>query len=197
MLVDLQTSSIFSPSPPFFFFLFFLSPVPFLFWPCVSLQKAHSTKERSRPETLNPITIDQSALRGEKCAHLHTRTHAIHTQIRRDAASPVRSGTVICSQLIFNTNHSGLFKKRGKRKRENSCQHFSKLRYFYCLHPVVQKQPKSLFMTSVGKRKAATNCGNLNKSTDTVMHTTLHPFRFGKTREEENWDNDGKLVATN
>lgn len=107
MLVDLQTSSIFSPPPPLSFFLFFLSPVPFLSWPRVTLQKAHSTKERNRPETLNPITIDQSVLRGEKCAYLHA-----HTQICLDTESPVRSGMVICSQLICNTDHSGLFFKK-------------------------------------------------------------------------------------
>lgn len=64
MLVDLQTLSIFFPSTPTFFFSFisFPSLVPFLFWHCVHLQKAHSTKDRNRPDTLNPITIDQSPL---------------------------------------------------------------------------------------------------------------------------------------
>lgn len=98
MLVDLQTSSIFSPPLTPTFFPFFLSPVPFLSRPRVTVQKAPSTKERTRPETLNPITIDQCALRGEKmCLPARTRTNLS----RYRKSCKVRDG--VCSQLVGDT----------------------------------------------------------------------------------------------
>lgn len=92
MLIDLQTPFPFSLPPSHFLVPFFLSLSPFsLSRPRVTLQKPPSTKETTRTETLNPITIDQSALRGEgeKCAYLNTRA-----QICLDAESPVRSEMV-------------------------------------------------------------------------------------------------------
>lgn len=79
-LVDLQTSSI---------FCLFLPPMLFFSRPTVTrLQKAHDTKEGRRSETLKPITIDQSALRREQTAYLHTHANL--------------SGYRKASQLILN-----------------------------------------------------------------------------------------------
>lgn len=74
MLIDLQTSFFILWAPLTFSLPFLPLPVPLFFLslspssqPRVTLQKPAppSTKERTRPETLNPITIDQRALRGE------------------------------------------------------------------------------------------------------------------------------------
>lgn len=98
--------------------LHFLCPphfLPFLPLPCplslsrprVTLQKAPSTKERTRPETLKPITIDQCALRREKmCLPARTRTNLS----RYRKSCKVRDG--VCSQLIGDTVQPGLKKRK-------------------------------------------------------------------------------------
>lgn len=102
--------------------LHFLCPphfLPFLPLPCplslsrprVTLQKAPSTKERTRPETLNPITIDHCALRGEKCAYLHA-----HAQICLDTESPVRSGMVCVRSWSVIQSNQGSKKENHVRK---------------------------------------------------------------------------------
>lgn len=103
MLIDLQTSFPFSLPPSLSLFPFFLSLSPFslsLSRPHVTLQKPPSTKERTRPETLNPITIDQCALRGEgekMCLPEHTCTNL--SRCRKSCK--VRDG--VCSQVILKT----------------------------------------------------------------------------------------------
>lgn len=88
MLVDLQTSSI-CCQPPFLH--------AFLLKSCVTQrQKAHSTKERRRPETLKPITIDQSVLRRRK-----TKLTCTHMQMCLDKERPVSDGGT--SKLICNS----------------------------------------------------------------------------------------------
>lgn len=92
MLIDLQTSFPFSLPPLLSLLPFFISLSPFSLslspGPVSPYKNSPSTKERTRPATLNPITIDQWALRAEggKCAYLNT-----HAQICLDAESPIRS----------------------------------------------------------------------------------------------------------
>lgn len=101
MLVDLQTSSICCQPPPSFL-------QAFLLWPCVTqLQKAHSTKERRRPETLKPITIDQSVLRRRK-----TKLTCTHMQMCLDKESPVSEGAtpkLICNSASCQWQHCETF----------------------------------------------------------------------------------------
>lgn len=111
MLVDLQTSSIFSA--PLTFFPFFLFPVPFLSPGPVSPYKRLPVQRREpglRHSTqLLLISVHSE---GEKmCLPAHTRTNLS----RYRKSCKVRDG--VCSQLICDTVQTGL-KKRENRVRE-------------------------------------------------------------------------------
>lgn len=120
MLVDLQTSSIFSLSPPFF--------LPFLSLPCPSFSSGpvsaykRATVQRKETGLRHSTQLLLISLHSEdrQRAHLRTLTHTAiqaHTHKSPDIRSPVRSRTAMCSQLIFQTvtiQHS-LIKKRNKR----------------------------------------------------------------------------------
>lgn len=105
--------------------LFILSSLSSTPWPSFYSPPSHSpgivspynssplTKERTRPATLNPITIDQWPLRGGggKCAYLNSRA-----QIRLDAESPVRSDMV--------SAHSWFWKQSSHRSEKKTVGDF-------------------------------------------------------------------------
>lgn len=106
MLVDLQTSSIFSA--PLTFFPFFLSPVLFLSPGPVSPYKRLPVQRRKpglRHSTqLLLISVHSE---GKKCAYLHA-----HAQICLDTESPVRSGMVCVRSWSVIQSKQG--SKKGK-----------------------------------------------------------------------------------
>lgn len=70
----------------------------------------HKRRETGQRHSTQLLLIRLS-LRGRRRTHL-APAHNAHTLICRDITSPVRSGAVICSQLIFNTSHKRAGKKR-------------------------------------------------------------------------------------
>lgn len=101
MLVDLQTSSIFSLSPPFFLLFPFSRHPLFSFGP-VSAHK-RSTVQRNETGLRHSTQLLLISLHSEDknaltCAHSHTSISTC-TQSCRSIRSPIRSG--ICSKLIF------------------------------------------------------------------------------------------------
>lgn len=117
MLVDLQTSSIFSPPP--FLSSFSFSPLS-LFSPGPVSPYKRLTVQRRETGLRHSTQLLLINLHSEE-KNVLTCTHP---PICLDTESPVRSGMVICSQLICNTDHSGLFILKKKKKKHDHVDAF-------------------------------------------------------------------------
>lgn len=107
MLVDLQTSSIFSPSPRFFLPL----PCPLSLLALCQPTKGRKYKGENQASDTQPNyywSVCTQRTKMHSPARTHTQPYKHTAQICLNTESPVMSSTIMCLQLICNTDHSGL-----------------------------------------------------------------------------------------